>query len=262
MSCESRLQTVTRELALARAEVTSLRALMGLAPTDTCVADELPDACQAIRADCKGDARCIKAALTHLLPSSERVAVFRRTHRISASWYFLCLPAAQMPDLPRTPKVEALTALLRRARTEELARAQYARATQLSAMAALSASERAAHYLSALVEERPDDLHAVDRLAIALGESASGGGGGGSGSGGGGADEDGGHGGGEADVGARARARSLLLHYAMLRRLLVHPEQRPLQPSWFKRAARTTDVAAETCLLITPCVAGCRLHQL
>ena len=75
-------------------------------------------------------------------------------------------------------RVASMSALLRAAeRGDTQAQARYsvdARAATLAA-AGWGADEKVAHYLEAL-DERPDSLHFIDRLATALEETASAGG--------------------------------------------------------------------------------------
>lgn len=203
-SCQLQLAAAHRELAEARSELHSLRAIAGLENPATCSADLL-DACGALRAGCHSSApgspsACLKASLTELLPSDERVASMRRRHHTSASWYFLC--AGSLPVGNVSARAQALTELLRRADGDDEARRQYAAASSCAALATWTAAEKVAHYLTAL-PELSDSLHVIDQLALALGSG---------------------------EDPAWRRHRGLLLHYAFLRGLVQHPEQRPLQP--------------------------------
>lgn len=182
------------------------------------------DVCHALREHCGGGrhgALCVKAALETILPDDRHVEAIRSTMRVPTEFYFLCAG----PEIPGRPsgsaRVAQLTDILRRAashgslderpqtrRGVQHADAHYRQAARWSELASWTAEEKVEHFVGAL-QILPDNLHCIDRLAVALGEA------------------------GEAVLdgspGPPANAiRGMLLHYAVLRRIIVHPLQRPL----------------------------------
>lgn len=182
------------------------------------------DVCHALREHCGGGrhgALCVKAALETILPNDRHVAAIRASMRVPTEFYFLCAGS----DIPIRPtgstRVAKLTDMLRRAASHgsldtrpqtrqgvHHAGADYRQAARWSELASWTAEEKVEHFVDAL-QILPDNSHCIDRLAVALGEA------------------------GEAVLGGSpgppAKAvRSMLLHYAVLRRIIVHPLQRPL----------------------------------
>ena len=184
------------------------------------------DVCEALRAHCGGGregALCVKAALETVLPDDRHVSAIRSSMRVPSEFYFLCAGPGAHGGASGSARVAALTGLLRRAASTgelgtrpgaqldaEQAGADYRAAARWSALSAAgwTVAEKVEHFLLAL-EILPDNAHCIDRLAVALGEAGR-------------APLDGGPG------PPGGRMRDMLLHYAVLRRIIAHPLQRPL----------------------------------
>ena len=161
---------------------------------------------------------------------------------VGRDFYFLCSELESHAEAaPDTARVRALTLLLQRAvstagSTEAaVALERYHHAARWSQLTDWSPSEKCEHFLQAL-ELLPDNLHAIDRLAVALAEAkealtVTGGG---------------------RATEQHLRRRAMLLHYALLRGIIMHPLQRPLQlwkglrsqPFWEPDSVRATQLGA------------------
>ena len=167
--------------------------------------------CAKLRVHCGGGregAMCTKQLLQKALP------VWRHgtMDLPPLEFFFLCsaFVAESVLDavsLGNTPRSQRLTDLLHDAKREaaegpvaSLLEEYHLRA-RAAALRSWSPAEKLHHFLVSLTI-LPDNAHFIDRLAVAL--LAPGGG------------------------GEHARARSMLLHYAVLRRLINHPLQRPM----------------------------------
>jgi prolyl 4-hydroxylase len=162
----------------------------------------------------------VKNALQLVLGNSSLMAAVRQRMVVAPDLLFLCNPLPFDLNGTTTAKVRELNALLRRVVAEpaveskpvgtgpgtSAALGRYQRAARWSGLAAWSPTEKAAHFVFALGLD-PTNRHAVDRLAASLTEAAA-----------------------ATTSPPRpfARAKQLLLHYAVLRGILVHPLQRPL----------------------------------
>ena len=165
------------------------------------------DACKTLLSACGpglDGAHCLKAALESALPNSSLVAEWRRVMVIPRDWYFLCGPI-ELAASANSERVRALTDRLRWATSSvpgsaaaAVALDEYHTAARWSSLVEWQPAEKIEHFLQTL-DILPDNLHAIDRLATALSEAR------------------------------QPRARVMLLHYAVLRGVVVHPLQRPLQ---------------------------------
>jgi hypothetical protein len=192
------------------------------------------DVCAVISQGCgagRAGALCKKAQLEQVLKSRSLVQRMRAAKMVVPSaFYFLCSDrdyrrmAAALHGgggggggggsggRLETGRSLELTALLQQATTaldrngDSTPLDEYRAAARWSQLAAdgWTAAEKVGHFLAAL-QIHPDNLHCIDRLAVALGEAA------------------------EWDsTGAVERAKAMLLHYSVLRGIINHPMQRPL----------------------------------
>jgi hypothetical protein len=188
------------------------------------------DVCAVISHGCgagRDGALCKKAQLEQVLKSRSLVQRMRAAEMVVPNaFYFLCSDR----DYSRmeaaldgggggggggrleTGRSLELTAMLQYATTaldkngDSTPLNEYRAAARWSQLAAdgWTAAEKVGHFLAAL-QIHPDNLHCIDRLAVALGEAA------------------------EWDsTGAVERAKAMLLHYSVLRGIIKHPMQRPL----------------------------------
>jgi hypothetical protein len=205
------------------------------------------DVCKVLQVHCgtgRAGALCLKNKLEQLLRSDSLVQTVRDTMQVPLQFYFLCserdyahlLVSIDAEEGLNSPRVRALSTMLHQAvqsNSSTVAKEQYYEAAKWSALANWTTAEKVAHYLTVL-QVRPDDLHCIDRLSVALGE---------------------GHGSGrqheevvesfkadgaatkltklerdkrQSRAQATMKAKVLLLHYSVLRRLIAHPMQRPM----------------------------------
>lgn len=191
------------------------------------------DGCAAIAAECaargavdtQAAALCSKSVLTTRLRDNDWVTL----HHGNGALYFLCSAReyATVRGGGGSPRSATLTSILRAATASgSVADLEaYRSAAKWSGLSEWSADEVCGHFLDVLAIH-PDNTHAIDRLAVALGEAQ---------------DE------------PHRRARRLLLHYAVLRGLFLHPLQRPLDPPvpglrgrpWWRRPGLPAAVEVE-----------------
>lgn len=189
---------------------------------------ELPvpgkEVCQALRDHCgsgRQGAMCVKAALETILPDDRHVDAIRSSMHVGPDFYFLCTGPGVLGRPAGTERVTKLTEMFSRAISQGLletrpqmrqepthADTDYRLAARWSELANWTVEEKVEHFVRAL-EMLPDNPHCIDRLAVALGEA------------------------GDASLGGSpappaAVLRGMLLHYAVLRNIIVHPLQRPL----------------------------------
>ena len=170
----------------------------------------------------------MKQALVRLLANASSVAELRanQTKAIPNEFRFLCA-GPDFVGANRSQRVAVLSAQLRFAVASANASAlrNYRARSRNAALNEWSASERVAHFIDALALA-PDSVHSIDRLAVALADHAA--------------------------PPRAAAARALLLHWAVLRGLIDHPEQRPAQhfvrgltarPFWSGAVAAATTTA-------------------
>ena len=221
------------------------------------------DVCQTVREHCGGGrqgALCVKAALETILPDDRHVDAIRSSMHVSPEFYFLCAGTDSLGHRTGSARVARLTDLLRRAVSQgsletrpetrqgaQHVEADYRHAARWSELTGWTVEEKVEHFVHAL-EMLPDNPHCVDRLAVALRE-------------GGDALLDG-------SPGPPANVlRGMLLHYAVLRRIISHPLQRPLsltpgltaRPFWNSQPSDCNDVAWLG-LLVRPCACAGLFH--
>ena len=182
------------------------------------------EVCQTVREHCGGGrqgALCAKAALETILPDDRHVDAIRSSMHVSPEFYFLCAGTDSLGHPTGSARAARLTDLLRRAVSQgsletlpeirqgaQHAETDYRHAARWSELTRWTVEEKVEHFVHAL-EILPDNPHCVDRLAVALQEAGD-------------ALLDG-------SPGPPANVlRGMLLHYAVLRRIISHPLQRPL----------------------------------
>jgi hypothetical protein len=203
------------------------------------------DICEVLAQHCGGGregAMCVKAALGGLLPRSagHMSAIFEQM-RVPREFYLLCSPPGFATELSgsgrgaaTSERVVALTEMLHRASNSSREAPGSPQAAQLlyeyQHTARWSELERQGwtprdkivHFLDVLASDPQRrihnglaflHLHVIDRLATALDEAAA---------------ESAAHEGREQETAMLRRGRALLLHYAVLSELILHPLQRPL----------------------------------
>ena len=149
----------------------------------------------------------MKRVLSRLLPSTEDIRLMRARLLVPLEFYFLC-SGLDLSVNSTSARVVYLTALLRHAAEtgQPQHMAHYQAESKWSKLLAWSIEEKLAHFQHCLESILPDNLHCIDRMAVALDEDT-----------------------GQRTVrDLRLKARVLLLHYAVLRQIIAHPLQRPL----------------------------------
>ena len=178
------------------------------------------DVCETLREHCGGGregALCLKVALEEILPNDRQMEAIRSSMHVAPEFYFLCAGPSILGSPVGSAREAQLTDMLRQAvsqgslETRPAANhsgTEYRHAARWSKLADWAVEEKVEHFMHAL-EILPDNSHCIDRLAVALGEAGST----------------------SLENGPGPPAsvmRGMLLHYAVLRGIVVHPLQRPL----------------------------------
>lgn len=189
--------------------------------------------CQALHNHCgpgRNGATCVKRGLELVLGNGSVMSQIRNTMVVSLETMFLCNPLPFDLNASTTARVQKLNKMLRIAvnttnptlnvpLVPPVDLKSYHNAARWSTLADWDPLEKAAHFMFAL-SVLPDNRHSVDRLAVALDEAAQ--------SATSSLSTDGTDSLPRSLAQRLSLARTLLLHYAVLRKVLQHPLQRPL----------------------------------